>query len=365
MLQNHVRSLRLQNHLSQTELAVAASVTRQTIAAIEMAQVAPSITVALRLARILGVAVEELFQETISSSTEVAHLGPDEPVAPGERVTLGRIGDRWIAHAATEMLGQRMQPSVAHGVVLTCNGSSVARIQRNPSGAQDPAVFIAGCDIGLGLLAEHARSGSGTTETIWHNADNRAALTRLSQGLVHMAAIHGDTKIAVQAQATSLLSTLQGYRQIQFARWEIGWLVKRGNPAHFETAADLASGHLRIVNRATGAGARRVLDTLLQEAHVASDMVSGYGTEVAGHLQVADAIVSGHADVGIGISSAAAIARLDFIPIQEETCTLLVPDTVAHDDGVKRVLSLLQSDRFRWDLARFGPYDVTATGAFI
>ena len=43
----------------------------------------------------------------------------------------------------------------------------------------------------------------------------------------------------------------------------------------------------------------------------------------------------------------------------------VVHDTVAHDDGVKRVLSLLQSDRFRWDLARFGPYDVTATGAFL
>ena len=48
--------------MTQQDLADRAGVTRQTILSIEKGKYSPTIGLALRLARIFGVAVEELFQ---------------------------------------------------------------------------------------------------------------------------------------------------------------------------------------------------------------------------------------------------------------------------------------------------------------
>ncbi len=60
-LANRTRELRLQNGLTQEALATSASVTRQTIIAIEKGKFAPSVRLALELARALRVPLEELF----------------------------------------------------------------------------------------------------------------------------------------------------------------------------------------------------------------------------------------------------------------------------------------------------------------
>lgn len=60
---NHLRRHRLlADGMTQAELADRVGVTRQTIHSIEKGKYKPTIELALRLARELGVAVEELFQ---------------------------------------------------------------------------------------------------------------------------------------------------------------------------------------------------------------------------------------------------------------------------------------------------------------
>jgi len=62
-IHNHLRRYRLQiNEMTQQELAERAGVTRQTILSIEKGRYNPSVGLALRLAGILGIAVEELFE---------------------------------------------------------------------------------------------------------------------------------------------------------------------------------------------------------------------------------------------------------------------------------------------------------------
>lgn len=58
---NCVRSIRTQKGWTQERLAQAAAVTRQTIIAIEQHRYEPTIGVALRIARALGVSVDRLF----------------------------------------------------------------------------------------------------------------------------------------------------------------------------------------------------------------------------------------------------------------------------------------------------------------
>ena len=60
-LLNRLRVARAERDLSQEELARAAGVSRQTISSIETGQYCPSTLLAFRLARVLGVRVDELF----------------------------------------------------------------------------------------------------------------------------------------------------------------------------------------------------------------------------------------------------------------------------------------------------------------
>ncbi len=58
---NSIEQVRKQAHLTQAELAERASVTRQTIIAIEKGNYTPSVLLALKLAKVLNKPVEELF----------------------------------------------------------------------------------------------------------------------------------------------------------------------------------------------------------------------------------------------------------------------------------------------------------------
>jgi len=60
-LHNRLRDLRLQSSLTQKSLAELAGVTRQTIIAIEKGIFGPSVRLALKLASILNVCVEDIF----------------------------------------------------------------------------------------------------------------------------------------------------------------------------------------------------------------------------------------------------------------------------------------------------------------
>jgi putative transcriptional regulator len=62
-LVNKVKARRVLADLTQEDLAVKVGVTRQTIFAIEKGNYAPSVVLALRLARTLGCTVEDLFDE--------------------------------------------------------------------------------------------------------------------------------------------------------------------------------------------------------------------------------------------------------------------------------------------------------------
>lgn len=62
LVRNHVRRHRRQLDVTQQELADRVGVTRQTILSVERGRYNPSVGLALRLAEVFGVSVEELFE---------------------------------------------------------------------------------------------------------------------------------------------------------------------------------------------------------------------------------------------------------------------------------------------------------------
>lgn len=62
-MSNRVRALRFERgELTQSELAAAIGVTRQTIIAIEQRRYSPSLEMAFQIARFFGLALEDVFQ---------------------------------------------------------------------------------------------------------------------------------------------------------------------------------------------------------------------------------------------------------------------------------------------------------------
>ncbi|MCM3713005.1 helix-turn-helix transcriptional regulator [Halalkalibacter oceani] len=61
MLQNRVRELRAKHHFTQSDLAERIGATRQTIGMIEKGDYAPSVTLALKIAHVFSVSLEDVF----------------------------------------------------------------------------------------------------------------------------------------------------------------------------------------------------------------------------------------------------------------------------------------------------------------
>lgn len=62
LLENSVQQFRIRSKYTQEELAMKVDVTRQTIIAIEKGNYTPSVTLAIKIARVFKTSVEKLFQ---------------------------------------------------------------------------------------------------------------------------------------------------------------------------------------------------------------------------------------------------------------------------------------------------------------
>ena len=69
-LLNHVKEYRSELGINQTELGKLAGVSRQTISLIERGDYSPSVTLALKLAKICQVTVEDIFSYTEEENDE-------------------------------------------------------------------------------------------------------------------------------------------------------------------------------------------------------------------------------------------------------------------------------------------------------
>ena len=69
-MRNDVRTLRERQELSQGQLAELLGVSRQTVNAIETGRYDPSLPLALRIARLFGLHVEEIFHDDATRSAQ-------------------------------------------------------------------------------------------------------------------------------------------------------------------------------------------------------------------------------------------------------------------------------------------------------
>lgn len=371
---NHLKSLRIRTGLSQSELATRAGITRQAVSSIESNVYLPTTAVALRLASVLACRVEDLFSlaqtEDIIEGTLIGRLPRvEERRSQPVRVKVSMVGTRTIVRPVTGLGEQLFFTIPADGYLVEPLGrkpDSTVRVKPSRDRqTMEQEISVAGCDPAIFLAGEHLRRQKDRTSVVGWTMGSTAALQALQRGEVHVAGIHLFDPATGESNLPFLRRSLKGpgYEVVTFATWEEGFLVRPDNPLSIRTAADLSNPSVTLVNREEGSGARLLLDQQLRTSGVERTHVRGYDHIASTHFKVAQAIAEHHADVGIGIRSAAQLFGLDFVPLQTARYDLVVPKIyLKSHPTLVHLFETLASRPFRTELDALGGYDTSDTG---
>lgn len=152
---------------------------------------------------------------------------------------------------------------------------------------------------------------------------------------------------------------------VNFCRRRQGLVLTQVNPKNIHATADLARPDVRIVNRKLGTGTRLLFDRELKSVNIQPRKLAGYSNEVARHMDVGLAVLSGKADTGPCIQPVAELLGLDFIPWRWERYDLLISKERFFDPSVQNFLSLLHDQAFRKLADEFKGYDLSISGKMI
>lgn len=355
----HLQSIRERLQLSQAELARRAGLSRQVVNMVERGRMVPSVLTALALAEALQCSVADLFQAAKAEKSFEVTLSATIHFPHGQ-VRLAAVDGRWIAIPVTT--AETPGFGDADGQLVSRKGNRGTVKALLPEEQLRHNLLISGCDPALGIVRDVWKRNKLEGNVRWQNLSSTAAVKALAVGEAHIAGVHFPDKES-QQRALSILP--MDVSVVRFARWEQGWMLRRGNPLGFRSVEDLASKRVRFLNRPEGSGSRLLFDGLLEKAGLVPSKIPLYSSAAASHFDCAAAISEGRADVAIGLRAVAESCDLDFVPVQEVAFNLIIPKTLIDFPPVAQMLDLLQDRRFQKQLEGLPGYGTSETGKLL
>ena len=363
---SRVRAARIERGIGQGQLAAEAGISRQALSAIEAGAYTPNVTAALRIAQALGKTVESLFADTgFDSVTAVVMEEAGAPrSAAGTHVGLARVGGKLVAVPRPAAGLSLLAPA---GMVEQLSPEGKARVASFRTAAEiDTTLLVAGCDPAVAVMCDYLAHRTPFVELVSCRCSSSSALDCVAGGRSHVGGTHlrepgtGQYNVAAVRRKFGRRPVMV----INFARWELG-LASRQGARRIIAIEDLARPGVRVVNRPQGSGARIALDESLAEIGVESGKLTGYESELAGHLEVAEEIAAGRADAGLTLRVAADAFGLSFTTLREERYDLVIPRRETQSLAVKAMLEALSSSRLASEVSRLCFYDTTEMGKVI
>ncbi len=237
-----------------------------------------------------------------------------------------------------------------------------------PERPQQTAVMAWGShDLGMDLLAKKMQETETAPDLYTVPVGSLDGLVALRQGMCQVAGCHLLDAESGKYNLSFVRHFFPGepMRLMTLAHRQQGLLVMPGNPARIESLTDLAREDVMFINRNRGAGTRLWLDRQLRQLGLSGAQIKGYEATAVTHVEVAQAIAMGEADVGLGVAAAARRFGLDFVPLFTERYDLALLEESMEEPLLQPMLDALQTAVFRQELAGLGGYDITQTGAEI
>ena len=188
------------------------------------------------------------------------------------------------------------------------------------------------------------------------NVGSWAGLTAMMLRQADVAGIHifDEEKSSYNAPFVSRFGLLRSCTLVRGYEREQCLMVRKGNPKKIRGIDDLPRKDVKLANRNLGSGTRILLDRKLRELAVTRGVdfetltrqIRGYDSEIMTHSQVATAVTSRRADVGIGLTSIAIDMKLDFIPYAVEQYDFLVEKRM-RNPYVREFFEVLRAKKFQ------------------
>lgn len=228
-------------------------------------------------------------------------------------------------------------------------------------------VALGSHDLALELLAEQMRENTAVPDFIPLPVGSLDGLIALRQGLCQLSGCHLLDPENGEYNTSYVRHLFPGEDMtiITLVHRQQGLLLPSGNPKQIRSLADVARHDTRFVNRKRGTGTRLWLDQTIKQLGISSDEVPGYEQTVGTHVQIAQAVAEGKADVGVAVMAAAKQFELDFVPLFEERYDLVLPANLCDDPLLIPLLDYLQTAVFRQKIASLDGYDSSQTGSQI
>lgn len=254
-------------------------------------------------------------------------------------------------------------PSESEGIAA---GHEVrVELLRSSHDIESTIVCIGSHDNALDVLANYLRKKTFRFSLSSAHVGSMGGLLALKRGEAHLAGTHLLDEETREYNVSYVKKLLPGMRVIlvNLVYRTQGLIVPKGNPKGIKGFEDLIRKDLVFVNRQAGAGTRLLTDMNLKKLNIDPKDVNGYIHEEYTHMAVAAAVLSGAADTGLAVLSAAQALNLDFLPVARERYDLAIPQRFYEMPMMGALLDIVRSDtEFRDQIIAMGGYDVTDMG---
>ena len=285
-------------------------------------------------------------------------IGTDEFVL----LSVGKIGDRWVAVPQSRGAGIQMSAVRANGYL---------RIPEDMEGAE------AGKTVDVRLTVPRAEAEEAVLVTGSHDPalDYLADLVRPRGVDIHsthlgsMGGVIALKKEECHAAPMHLLAPDGTYNTYYLERYMPGADLallcvaerQQGVISRDGLSFDDLPGRT-FINRQKGSGTRMLLDHTLAARGIDPASIPGYGREATTHLAVALAVRTGEADAGMGVYSAAKALDLAFVPVATERYELVMHRAMLDDPRITALVETVSSAAFKRVLRDLGGYETDETG---
>jgi putative molybdopterin biosynthesis protein len=289
------------------------------------------------------------------------------------RVKLGRVNENLIATPVSRGAGVLMSLVRADGFVRIPAmsegygaGTEVSvEMLRGKDEIENTIVCIGSHDNALDLLSNQLRRTYPKFSLSSAHVGSMGGIIALKKGEAHVAGTHLLDETTGEYNVPFLQRLLSDRKMllINLVYREQGFMVIKGNPKHINDFEDLLRSDVCFINRQGGSGTRLLTDKHLKEKGISPDRIKGYDREEYTHMGVASAVLTGIADIGMGILAAANALGLEFIPVAKERYDLAIPKDFVRMEQIAAMLHIIRNDReFRSSVEKLGGYDVSDMG---
>lgn len=252
-----------------------------------------------------------------------------------------RLIEEWIIESASENIGKKKRREL-----------------------EDHIVIMGSNDFTIELLSHELSARFPKFSLSFSNLGSIGGLIALGRGSSHIASCHlldpdtGEYNLPYLPRYLPDLETTA----INLIYRDLGLILRSGNPLDIAGIEDMVRPKIRIINRQEGSGTRIFFDFELKRLGIDPNRINGYEKQVNTHAEVATAVLSGVADVGLGILSAARMLGLEFIHITRERYDLVIPKENLSAKPVGALLEVIRSQEFSGKVEQMGGYDTRDSG---